>query len=87
MKFFNHLEILFFQEIAEIVRLMVFKAPQSIFLIILKLTTLTPELLFISSETNTPFNSFTDKESFMAFTLLIYVLIVIGDFGVFLANF
>ena len=84
MQLLNNLEILLFQEIAEIVRLKIRKPPQSIFLLILKLTPLTPDLLFIFSEENASFNSFINKglESFTTFTFLIYASNILYDFRI-----
>ena len=54
------------------------------FLIILKLTLSTPDLLFIFSEKNASFNSFIDEDldSILTFTLLIYVSNILDDFGI-----
>ena len=80
LKFLNHLEILPFEEIAEISRLGNRKAPRA-FLIILKLTLSIPDLLFIFSEKTASFNSFINKDldSIITFTLLVNVL---DDFGI-----
>ena len=50
----------------------------------MKLTSATPELLFIFSENNAAFNLFIDNglESIMTFTLLIYASNVLYDFGI-----
>ena len=86
MQFLNHLEIPPFQEIAEIGRLKGSESTLKHFLIILKLTSSTPELLLIFSKINASFNLFIYKglDSIMTFTLLIYISNVLDDFGIWL---
>ena len=81
MQFLNHLETPPFQEIPEIGR---YQTAQKIFLIILKVKLLIPELLFTFREKNASFNSFINKglESIMTFTLLIYISNVLVDFSI-----
>ena len=76
----NHLEILPFEEIAEISRLGNRKAPR-VFLIILKLKLSIPDLLLIFSEKTASFNSLINKDldSIITFTFLVNVL---DDFGI-----